>query len=243
MGEIVRPESFFGRQQLNYGVDYRAPETWLAELARATPAEVKINAGGEMLPWGYAPKLPTDWDFKSPLAQGVQAGMVWADWGGYPMCYIENPYSLQMWRPGQAGFRTFLKVADKLFSHDFWSDKDLFTYPRSLRILQTRPPFIIPNPYSPQAGRCSSSFALKMGQGCYFYAYAHKSAAGVNPSAYGRFISETLAGAITPPNGDGPPVVPGPNGSSVWWWLLAGAGALGLAAYLWRRERGEGRGV
>lgn len=237
MGQIIRTRWHWGA--------YHAPESWLTELARLTPANCFINSGGEVLPADLPPAV---------LAGKIAAGMVFLDYCGYPMYYIDIPAKPALKpRPqsiGQAGFTYFLREASIYFPHDFFADKNQFRYPRSLRILREMPQGFIPNTAMPCKTdgypKIYSNFALKIGKGYYFYAYAHRDGYGPIPKNYAAFVQKVLAGEVrpvpvppppkpgpTPPPTPPQPVPPVPPRPSIPFWVIAAGGA--VAGYMLRK--------
>jgi hypothetical protein len=66
---------------------------------------------------------------------------------------------------------------------------------------------------------------MELGDGYYFYAYAHPDGQGVQPSNYARFINETIKQEI-------PPIPPIPVKSSWIWKVTLGGLAASLVLYL-----------
>lgn len=218
--------------------NWTAPPEWLNQLAASTPAECRINGGGEVFPRIAGLSDPIE-----AAARGVMSGQIWVDYCGYPMYYVDTPmWGLPAWRAEEKGFNTFLRTGGVLFNCDFWANREAFQFPRSLRVLEERVPnFVTPNLNTPHTSRIFSCFALKMGDGYYFYAYAHPSGEGVPPNVFSQFISRVLA---PPPPVPAPfpiPIPPEILGIPTWAWAL-GAGLAGLAVVglVRRSRRGEG---
>lgn len=210
MGQIVS----------TYRQSWVAPREWLEELARLTPEECRINSGGEVSPFESE-----NW------ARAVMGGQVWCDYCGHPMYWKDNRWPLPSTWEGAGGFAAFLRTARMYFPFDFWSDKEGFVYPRSLRVWsETVPEGLVVNQRAPRTNRIFSSFALKMGEGWYFYSYAHPNGTGILPADYARFVTETL---YPPP----PPPIPPVLGGNLWL-AIAGLALAGLAiAGFARREK------
>jgi hypothetical protein len=185
---------------------YRAPLHWLNQLAINTPDYCLINGGGEVAPMeGTA------------MAGYIKKGHVVLDYCGYPMYYYKaNGYIKQQ---GESGFANFLRGVGLYFQHDFWSDGKWdwfwkptpgeYPYPRSLVLRDGLPSYLIINPYSYHTQRTFSSFALKIGQGYYFYAFCWPEGMGLNPPGvvpedYIKFVKETLP-QVQPPKPSQPP--------------------------------------
>jgi hypothetical protein len=203
MGKIITPRF----------KEWAAPGAWVNELAQSIPDKCIVNAGGEVAPFD-----------PGAISLSVQSGQVWLDYCGCPMYYIDRLPIPGPWNIlGQDGFAAFLRRADALFVHDFWADKEGFVYPRSLRVREVNvPPFITPNPYTPKTANIFSSFCMKLGDGYYFYAYAHPSGQGVSPRDYARFVNDVLKPVPSIP--DIPVIDKFPP------WLLAIGGAAVLLA-------------
>ena len=195
MGKVVRPTNR----------NWYAPEEWIGYMADNTPSGVTINAGGE-----YIDRPPKE------IANYVVNGGVWVDYCGWPMYGIWVPGYTQMLR--DAGFQQFLKAAN--MSLDFTFDTKVigaaflltnFPYARSLRIWTSRPKWIIPNDKSPQflgnfglelAGptytEVYSNFAMKIGNGYYFYGYADDTGFGIEPENYSNFLYSVITAPPQP---------------------------------------------
>lgn len=200
-------------------VRWRAPETWLTDLAQKTSQEVKINAGGEVAP-----------DIPERIAVAVLGGEVWADYCGHPMYYMDNRLWFLPVRLGQSGFSGFLKKCGAFFPYDFWADQSGFVFPRSLRVLQeTVPKFIAVNEKAPHTKNIFSCFGMKLGKGWYFYAYGDENGRGVPPADYAAFIEGILHQPPVPPV---PPILQ----KNLPLIIAAGAG-LGVMAILLRGEK------
>lgn len=180
MGKVITPRF----------KEWAAPDAWVNELADSVPDKCVVNAGGEVAPFD-----------PGAISMSVQSGQVWLDYCGCPMYYIDRLPIPGPWNIlGQDGFAAFLRRADALFVHDFWADKEGFAFPRSLRVRETTiPPFITPNPYAPKTDRIFSSFCMKLGEGYYFYAYAHPQGTGVPPKDYARFVNAVLKPPVPVP--------------------------------------------
>jgi len=163
MGQILRTRNWLWWDQGHN----QAPESWLATMASVTPSQVYINGAGEVLP-DSAPYADTDQ--ARALAAWISQGGIWLDYCGYPMFYEETYLGTS--RQGENGFRDFLRAAGYDTETTFYSSD--FVYPRSLVVKGSgqKPVGMIINTEAPQAGNTYSSFALQIGKGWYFYAYA-----------------------------------------------------------------------
>jgi len=215
----------------NYAL-WKPPDDWLQELAASTPEKVRINGGGEV-----SKHTPGE------VARGIRDGQVWAYYGGYPFYWLDAPWGLPPANIGQEGFSAFLRQAGMYFPHDFWADKNLFQYPRGLRVLsEDLPKFIIPNPYAPRTSHIFGSFGLKIESGYFFWAYGDGDGQGVTPDRYARFITEVVEPPVpqpVPPDGAPPPAPDGrqvPRGVPPIVYALGGLGAV-LGIYALARRR------
>jgi hypothetical protein len=234
MGKIVNAEPH----------GFRAPEPWLRRLADTTPEYCLINGGGEIAPYdGLA------------MADYIKEGRVWLDYCGYPMYYYKIS-DRQIKRQGPGGFAKFLRQARYVLDHDFWAERQGFTFPRSLVLYQEPPSFLLLNPYAPWAWHVYSSFGIKVGHGYYFYAFGWPEGMGVDPPGvlpgnYARFVNETLA--QSPPSQPEPEPEPEPEPQpepppepsplppriNLPIIFLGSATLLALLTLLWRQEQWE----
>lgn len=189
--------------------------------------EIFFNKLGSVLYLFPEPYLPAD------LARRVMGGAIWIDWCGQAMEVVARkwfggfgPVALSFW--GDSGFNAFLKESG---THLNYPGKGLptfrvgraFSYPRSLAVAQdlTRMPGAFVNESAPRlqttvAGGeqlfIYSNFALKMGQGYYFYGYGAKpllgrtamgAPPGIGAMTYYNFLRSVLLPTVPP--GPAPP--------------------------------------
>lgn len=166
-----------------------APSAWLSALAELTPAEVAINAAGEVLPGAF----PTP----AALADWIASGGVWADYTSWPMYRAEVRGGSKF--IGPEGFGDFLRAAGLWFPHTFQTAE--FRYPRSLNTSDGELPMWVSvdatAPYATPGFRIVSSFGIKINKGWYFYAFASTDAVtagdhGIPPAVFAGFVTAML---------------------------------------------------